>query len=312
MRRVRLVFDRARVARLLVIALLSIAGPLGAIGSAGAAPAPATPATGGYNSSSCRPAPAHPRPVILVHGTWTDSAQTWQALAPALAGQGYCVFAIDYGRRAAGSTENLMDLAGGDTITRSATTLARFVDRVRRETGSARVDMVGHSQGALVIRQYLKFDGGAPGDPARNAVNTVVTLAGTNHGTTFDLNQTIGAIGEMLGIPVVRLAATTVGPSYVEQMVGSPFLDRLNAGGDTRPGIRYVVVGTRDDTVVTPPERTFLRAGPGATVRNTWVQDGCGTRQVDHMQMTSDARAVWIVLDALDPTYRATHPAPCR
>ncbi|MBE7163067.1 MAG: lipase, partial [Williamsia herbipolensis] len=147
--------------------------------------------------------------------------------------------------------------------------------------------------------------------PSRNVVNTLVSLAGTNHGTSFNRNQFIGAVAEMLGIPVVRLAALAVGPSYVEQMIGSPFLNALNKGGDTRPGVRYVAIGTKNDNMVTPPERTFLTAGPGATVRNVWVQDGCPAADVDHMQITTNPRAMWLVSDALDPTYRATHAAPC-
>ena len=53
-----------------------------------------------------------------------------------------------------GAGEHL-DTVGGDTITRSAATLGAFVERVRRETGARTVDMVGHSQGALVIDNTL-------------------------------------------------------------------------------------------------------------------------------------------------------------
>lgn len=277
-----------------------------------AAPDNSDPSPLGANDWKCRPSAEHPRPVVLVHGTWAGMSDTWKVLAPALKKEGFCVFALDYGKRAPGSMQNLFNMVGGDTIASSATTLAAFVDRVRAESGADQVDIVGHSQGALVARQYLKFNGGANNrNPSRNKVRTMVSLAGTNHGTTFNFNQMIGAIGELVGIPVVTLAATTVGPSYVEQMVGSPFLAHLNAGGDTRPGIRYVAVGTRDDNIVTPPERTFLTAGPGASVRNVWVQDGCASVNVDHMGMTKDARAVWIVLNALDPRYGTTHKAPC-
>ncbi len=272
----------------------------------------ADPSPAGANDWKCKPSAEHPRPVVLVHGTWAGMSDTWKVLSPALKEAGYCVFALDYGKRAPGSVQNLFNMVGGDTIASSAKTLATFVNRVRQGTGAAQVDIVGHSQGALVARQYLKFNGGTNAkNPAANAVRTMVSLSGTNHGTTFNFNQTIGAIGQLLGIPVVTLAATTVGPSYVEQMVGSPFLARLNAGGDTRPGVHYVAVGTRNDNIVTPPERTFLTAGPGATVSNVWVQDGCPSLDVDHMGMTKDARAICIVLNALDPNYGATHKAPC-
>lgn len=294
------------IASAVLVAIASLVVSLSA-SPASAAPQP-TPAA----SPACRPSVQHPRPVILVHGTWADAQTTWKTLEPTLRDQGYCVYTITYGKRATGSLQNLFDLVGGDSIRNSARSLASFVDGVRRQTGARQVDIVGHSQGALVARQYMKFNGGTDArDPSRNVVSTLVSLAGTNHGTSFNRNQFIGAVAEALGIPVVRLAALTVGPSYVEQMIGSPFLSALNKGGDTRPGVRYVAIGTRNDTMVTPPERTFLKAGPGATVRNVWVQDGCPSAMVDHMQITSDPRAVWLVSDALDPTYRATHPAPC-
>ncbi|GAA2065583.1 alpha/beta fold hydrolase [Williamsia deligens] len=268
--------------------------------------------SGGTDDPSCHPSAAHPRPVVLVHGTWSNPTKTWDKMAPALREQGYCVYTMSYGKRQPLSPQNLLDLFGGDSIRESAQTLGAFVAKVRSETGARQVDIVGHSQGAVVARQYMKFDGGTNrSNPSANAVNTLVSLAGTNHGTSFNRNQMIGAIGQLLGIPVVRLASIAVGPSYVEQMIGSPFLERLNAGGDTQPGVRYVVFGTRDDTMVTPPERTFLTAGPGAQVRNAWVQDGCRTAVVDHMGMTSDPRVIGLVLGALDPTWAATHPAPC-
>ncbi len=273
---------------------------------------PPSEAPPGANDWSCRPSENHPRPVVLVHGTWADMATTWKTLSPALKEQGYCVFALNYGTSDPRTGQNLLDLVGGNSIERSAATLGGFVSRVKSATGAGQVDIVGHSQGALVSRQYLKFNGGAnDADPTHNQVRTLVSLAGTNHGTTFNFNQEIGAIAQLLGVPVVKLAATTVGPSYVQQMVGSHFLTKLNAGGDTMPGVDYVAIGTKNDLMVTPPERTFLKAGPGATVRNIWVQDGCSTAVVDHGAITSSPRSVWTTLNALDPSYGSTREAPC-
>jgi triacylglycerol esterase/lipase EstA (alpha/beta hydrolase family) len=285
------------------------------VAPADAAPAPAASAgesPEGANDWSCVPSQAHPRPIVLVHGTWADMAATWKTLAPALKAEGYCVFALNYGTREPGTAQNLLDLVGGNTIEQSTRALADFVARVRSATHAQQVDLVGHSQGALVARSYLKSAGGSDlAHPERNVVRTLVSLAGTNQGTSFNLNQQIGAIAEMFGIPVITLAAATVGPSYIEQMAGSPFLRQLNAGGDTRPGVNYVAVATKQDTMVTPPEHAFLNKVPGATVKNVWVQDGCDNAEADHMDVTSSPRSVWITLAALDPGYAARHPAPC-
>lgn len=60
-------------------------------------------------------------------------------------------------------------------------------------TGAEQVDLVGHSQGGLLARQYLKFNGGAA------KTDHVVTLGATNHGTTMsgigNLDRFIGQLG---------------------------------------------------------------------------------------------------------------------
>ena len=253
---------------------------------------------------SCSPSGAHPRPVVLVHGTWVDGPDTWSTLAPQLGAEGYCVFTLEYGYRADPGS-NLLQTYGGDDIAASSRELAAFVDDVRARTGVDQVDIVGHSQGGVVARQYLKFDGGA------DAVHTLVTLGATNHGTTFSAGQLIGSLAEQFGLPVGEVAAATVGPSFVQQMVGSNFLNVLNADGDTVPGVDYTVIATRSDTVSTPPENTFLTAGPGASVDNVWVQDGCPQNTATHMELTSDPRAVWMIQRGLDRSYVDRVPSPC-
>jgi triacylglycerol esterase/lipase EstA (alpha/beta hydrolase family) len=299
--------------RLIGIAAAAAVVSVAAAPQAMAAPEePDTAVPAGANDFRCTPSAAHPRPVILVHGTGMNMATTWKELSPALKAQGYCVFALNYGTHVPGTARNLSNTVGGGSIADSAQELAAFAARVRAATHASKVDMVGHSQGALVIRQYLKFLGGTDRlDPRKNSVATMVSLAGTNHGSTFNLNETLAAIADSLGIPIVQLASATIGPSYIQQMVGSPFLVNLNAGGDTQPGVRYVAVGTRTDGIVTPASRTFLHGGPGATVRNVWVQDGCPGLKVKHAEITSDPRAMGIVFGALDPGYGRTHPLPC-
>ncbi|WP_305092375.1 triacylglycerol lipase [Prescottella sp. R16] len=289
----------------------ALAGAVTIVSAGIAAAQPAADALPGANNWSCAPSAAHPVPVVLVHGTNAGSVATWKTVAPALAAEGYCVFALDYGRMPPGSVD-LLNMLGTADIAASARELSAFVEKVRAATGAAQVDLVGHSQGGVVARQYLRFEGGAdPADPGANKVRKVVMLGATNHGSTFGDVQYLGAVAEKFGIPVVSLLNSILGPSYVQQMVGSPFLRALNEGGDTEPGVDYTVVASRDDKISSPPENTFLTAGSGATVHNTWVQDVCSSAVVDHMQLTTDPVAVHIVKSALDPVYAANVPAPC-
>ncbi|NKY87116.1 lipase, partial [Nocardia veterana] len=51
----------------------------------------------------------------------------------------------------------------------------------------------------------------------------------------------------------------------------------------------------------TPYDLTFLQPGPGATVRNITLQDGCEQDLSDHLTMMYSPRVLSIILNALDP-----------
>ena len=145
---------------------------------------PQTPPPGADNFG-CKPSSAHPDPVILVNGTFANQDDNWQAASPLLANHGYCVFTFNYGGSSASSV-----VQGTGDIAASAGQLASFVTRVLTATGAAKVDLVGHSQGGMMPRYYLKFLGGA------SHVNKLVALAPSNHGTTLDgLTALVAAFG---------------------------------------------------------------------------------------------------------------------
>ncbi len=83
---------------------------------------------------------------MLVHGTFGNMTDSWQALSPLLANSGYCVFALDYGGPAGSPIQ------GTGAIEASATQLGAFVGRVLAATGATKVDIVGHSQGGMMAR----------------------------------------------------------------------------------------------------------------------------------------------------------------
>ncbi len=253
----------------------------------------------GTNDWGCRPSRAHPEPIVLVHGTWVTAYETFAYLSGPLKDAGYCVFTFNYGR------ENVLDGGGLGTVlpgrsgvgdmTVSAQQVGAFVDRVLDATGARKVNIVAHSQGAPVSRWYLKFGGGA------DKVDHEITLAGTNHGTTLGGIAWLGRLVTNAGLDVLAPTGLLVGRSGVQQIVGSDFLNRLNADGDTVPGVDYTVIGTRYDEVATPYDLTFLRPGPGAQVRNITLQDGCELDMSDHLSILYSPRALSLVLNALDP-----------
>ena len=101
------------------------------------------------NDWDCELTEERPRPVILVHGTFLNRQDNWAYLAPTLANEGYCVYALTYGAHPEAPWP-LSALGGVRPMEESAVELAEFVDRVRDATGADKVDLVGHSQGTLM------------------------------------------------------------------------------------------------------------------------------------------------------------------
>jgi triacylglycerol esterase/lipase EstA (alpha/beta hydrolase family) len=244
----------------------------------------------GANDFSCKPTAAHPRPAILVHGTFEDMANNWQALSPLLVNNGYCVFALNYGSfNGSGS----LGIYGTGKIEDSAAELSAFVDKVLGATGASQVDIVGHSQGGMMPRYYMKVLGGAA------KVHTLVGLAPSNHGTT--LNGLFTVAGHFPG----SNAALADCPACVEQEAGSSFMTDLNSGGDTQPGVHYAVIESANDEVVTPYTSAFL-TGPDVT--NITLQKQCALDLGEHLSMAYDHIADADVVTALDSARRQSPP----
>ncbi len=273
-------------------------------GSGGAAADSRTPdgsySPPGANDWRCVPPRDHPNPVVLVHGTWGNQ-NNWDVLAPQLKGQGYCVFSLNYGRDTASVAGARPGVYGTGDIRESARQLAEFVDKVRAATRRAHVDLVAYSQGGVVARQYMRFDGGVDHDaPQYNSVRRLITIGATNHGTTYQDMGYLASTGSA-GNPVASAVAQVLGVAAAQQVVGSDFLRRLNSGGDTEPGVDYTVIASRLDRVTTPPESTFLHQGPRAPVENIWVQAVCAKDAADHSDLPSSPAVIEIVRQALDP-----------
>ncbi|MFB7009494.1 MULTISPECIES: esterase/lipase family protein [unclassified Streptomyces] len=271
----------------LLLAVAAVATPT----AAAAAAAPTVATSRGWNDYSCKPSAAHPRPVVLVHGTFGNSIDNWLVLAPYLVNRGYCVYSLDYGQLPGVPLFN-----GLGPIDKSAGQLAAFVDKVLASTGAFEADLVGHSQGGMMPNYYLKFLGGAA------KVNAMIGIAPDNHGTTL-----LGLTKLLPYFPGAEDLLNANTPGLADQVAGSPFITKLNAGGDTVPGVRYTVIATRYDEVVTPYRTQFL---DGPNVRNVLLQDLCPVDLSEHVAIGTVDRIVYHeVVNALDPAHAT--PTTC-
>ncbi|WP_107657932.1 esterase/lipase family protein [Nocardia suismassiliense] len=241
----------------------------------------------GTNNFGCKPTAAHPRPVVLAHGTDSSAYSDYSAIAPQLAAAGFCVFALNYGGTPGAESY------GTEDVVLSSHQIGAFVDQVLAATGASQVDLVGFSQGATVTRFYVNKLGGAP------KVGQWVGLASPSYGgVMYGLVPVVDAVpgGMMAFARVTSLAA-------VQQAQGSAVMLELNAGGDTVPGPKYTTIGSKVDEMIQPNSNIALR-GPGAV--NISLQDRCAIDLTGHFHMVYDPFVQQLLLNVLDPST----PAP--
>ncbi|GAB2968917.1 esterase/lipase family protein [Nocardioides montaniterrae] len=262
----------------LVSALLLALGTFAALAPAHAdttilPPLPTAPEgdVAGVNVWTCKPTAAHPVPVIMVHGTFGDRRHLLEPMEKALLAHHYCVFALDYGNRATGD------------IPTSARQLKAYVAKVRAATGAAKVSMIGHSQGGMMPRYYIKFLGGAA------YVDDLIGIAPSNHGTKLVPTAAFN--------PLYQLLPGALCVSCNQQAWGSTFLARLNAGDETPGGVSYTQLETKYDEVVVPYTSAFLAAGPRTT--NITLQAKCPLLITEHLFIPTVRTTIDLALNAL-------------
>ncbi|KAG0325095.1 hypothetical protein BGZ99_001061 [Dissophora globulifera] len=245
--------------------------------------------TQGINNYACQLTAAHPRPVILVHATLL-TVDSWSDVASVLINRGYCVFGLTYGKFGA-----LTAFGGLAPIEQSAQELGTFADNVMAKMGVSQVDIVGHSQGGILARYWMKYLGG------NGKVNRHVGVSPITHGTTLD---SIATLAKALNLftPSEPLF-DAVAPSFFEMVVGSSFMNKLNAGGDVAPGVIHSNIATRLDEVVTPYQTCFEN---DAGVTNVVLQDLCAASLNEHLTMINSNVVIQFILNQLDPSTAQT------
>ena len=193
--------------------------------SACSADSPMDPLAASYAKGGHKPPPPPPPahdPVLFVHGL-NASSSTWTTMVSRFKNDGWTSaelanWSYDYTRSNA-TTANL---------------IAKKVDSILKATGAAKVDIITHSMGAMSARYYIRNLGGD------GKVDALVTLGGTNHGTTT------ASLCSFFWI------------SCVEMIPGSTFLNSLNADDETWGTPRYATWETPCDEVINPLSSALL------------------------------------------------------
>jgi pimeloyl-ACP methyl ester carboxylesterase len=246
---------------LAVVALLA-PRPVAA-GPAGDGPALSVPQAQLAASLSC-PAEFSPwlDPVLLVHGTATNSRDSWsQNYSHVLPARGFSVCTVDLPDRAL------------DDIQVSTEYVVNAVRTIAAASGR-RVDVIGHSQGTLEMRWALRW-----WPDMASLVDDFISLAGPHHGAS--------------GAEQVCFTGSCA-PAVQQMRPPSHFLAALNRGDETPGDVDYTSIFSSNDELVQPPRSAML---DGAV--NIFVQELCPGRPVHHGALLYDAVVFALVNDAL-------------
>jgi pimeloyl-ACP methyl ester carboxylesterase len=218
--------------------------------------------------AGCAPvSPAAPGadPVLIVGGTGAP-ASFYEPLANRLRAGGYDV--------------SIYEIPSPlDPFDASAATYQQWFDAELDRLGTDTVDVIGHSQGVILMRYAARFLGGAP------HLDTMVSLSGGIYGSNLASLLDISPL-ECLGLELCQQAAT-----------GSEFLRELNSPTDTLPGVHHVNFSTIYEEIALPHTNNLMRGSGDFT--NVTVQDQCPARIVEHMTMATDGAVASGIDDAL-------------
>lgn len=191
-------------------------------------------------------------PVILLHGNNDTPFPTactpfngkTHALAQYLADRGYAaseLWGLGYqGDQCDLAQDNTRRSAFAHTAQANVEDLRRFVDAVMAYTGAQEVDIVTHSLGGVLAREWMRQD------KAWRLVRRLVTIDGPHHGI-------VNCSPDPANYYQLPAFGGFTPASAVCQELGSPdtpFLQRLNKGSDTQGSTRVLAIRNADTSFV--------------------------------------------------------------
>ncbi|GAM33454.1 hypothetical protein TCE0_004f00353 [Talaromyces pinophilus] len=235
-------------------------------------------------------------PVITLHGLGATYYEDINYLGDWLKTQGFCVYRATYG-----AYPDSPLVGGFLAINESAVEIADFIKDVVAGTGSPKIDLVGHSEGAFQSLYVPKFEAGISA-----LVQRIVAIAPPTHGTSFAGLITLAQDLSIDGL--VQEVLDTFGCDACNDLVnGGAAVARLNNGSPiVQPGNDVTVIISRDDELVTPTSTSVVDE---AGVRNEYVQDYCPLDPVGHIGEAYDLNVWNMVKNAL--TDVTTHNFVC-
>ena len=195
-----------------------------------------------------------PKPVVLVHGLWSNwkAWETWQNILTTGHSYDWKAFPVgekpEHGKMSTG--EFVTNLGPTNTIAENASELRSYINYAQKDRNAWHIDIVAHSMGGLISRRYIHavmpvYPDGKP------QVSHLVMLGTPNMGSRCaDLisvpleatDRTMNAMRELRPSVVAQFNAEHVNRKGVEFSI---------LAGNTLPAVCYMY--DRNDGVVTVP-----------------------------------------------------------
>ncbi|KAI0509653.1 Alpha/Beta hydrolase protein [Xylaria bambusicola] len=239
------------------------------------------------NNFSCK---SSHNPVVMLHGLSASREVDLNLLQYELNDRGYCTFSSTYGAHPIPSW-----IGGLTDMTKSAAQIADFIREVKRKTGAAKVDIVGHSEGGVQSIYVPMTQAGIA-----EIVEHVVALGPAIHGATYFGFTDLWYIGGDLTRALVGQVLDVVGCPACDQLAVDGLVTKqfASAAKIAQPGNKVTVIGSTKDTLV-PVEVSTIDE---ADVKNVLVQTTCPDDPVGHAGLAWD-KSVWrLIVNALEET----------
>jgi uncharacterized repeat protein (TIGR01451 family) len=240
-----------------------------------------------------------PRPLVLVHGLWSDATtwDSWESYAtsvhPGWAGR---VFAVDNMETGVSPKESGTIDAGtftAQTIEQNAAALESFIAEKRNDSGACHIDVVAHSMGGLISRNFIHDRMAAQEADSRRLFDDLIMLGTPNEGSPCT-DQALSiweyyVADQIRNPPENAEDQITYTPNNLIQL-SKPYLSRFNMRVTDKKGVKYhIMAGDYVPRTCRASETgdLFVEVSSALALSNNGLLDGVkDLRVISHISMT--------------------------
>ena len=214
-----------------------------------------------------------PKPILLVHGLWSNSKawESWQNILTTSHSYDWKAFPVgekpEHGVMNTGGS--FLSTDPTNSIEQNAEQLKRYIDYAQRDRNAWHVDIVAHSMGGLISRDYIHRLMPSNPEDGRPQVSHLVMLGTPNMGSPCAdiMNTTFETLGK--NVEAVRQLRQDVAADFNKVTTNRRGVKFSVLAGDPLPTICYA--WEKNDGVVTVPS-AFWQIGDRATSGNVHTE----------------------------------------